>query len=51
MQGFFPTGLCVFLLVSVFISPFVVTVLSAQEPVTDTHASLWQRAKGRILRA
>lgn len=52
MQGFFfSTGLCVFLLISIFISPFVVTVLSAREPVIDMYASLWQCSKGSILSA
>lgn len=48
---FFSTGLCVFLLISIFISPFVVTVLSAREPVIDMYASLWQCSKGPILSA
>jgi len=41
----------VFLLISIFISPFVVTVLSAREPVIDMYASLWQCSKGPILSA
>ena len=49
--GFFSyRPLCVFTCFCIYQS-ICGDVLSAQEPVTDTHASLWQRAKGRILRA